>query len=229
MAYIKPTDRNKPWAIKKMTDRRVLKEFNVRNLFRIYCEGENTEPEYFKSFPINTETKIEAIGLGRSKTALVEKAIELCSNDDLLPGQAGFDEDRQLWVVFDYDVLGIDGEAQDFNNAIELANQRGIEVAYSNDSFELWFVLHYHYFDAAVTRNEFYQILSEQLKCNYENEGKTKEFSQSLYQILISRQPAALQNAKRLFEHQEDLAYSDQNPRTAVFKLVNELNKCLKS
>ena len=120
-------------------------------------------------------------------------------------------------------------EAQDFNNAIELANQRGIEVAYSNDSFELWFVLHYHYFDAAVTRNEFYQILSEQLKCNYENEGKTKEFSQSLYQILISRQPAALQNAKRLFEHQEDLAYSDQNPRTAVFKLVNELNKCLKS
>jgi hypothetical protein len=49
MAYIKPTDRNKPWAIKKMPYKRVLKDYNVRNLFRIYCEGENTEPEYFKA------------------------------------------------------------------------------------------------------------------------------------------------------------------------------------
>ena len=56
MGYIKPTDRNKPWAIKQMTDRRVLKEFNVCNLFRIYCEWGNTEPEYFKSFPANVHT-----------------------------------------------------------------------------------------------------------------------------------------------------------------------------
>jgi hypothetical protein len=49
MAYIKPTDRNKSWAIKKMPYKRVLKDYNVRNLFRIYCEGENTEPEYFKA------------------------------------------------------------------------------------------------------------------------------------------------------------------------------------
>jgi hypothetical protein len=229
MAYIKPTDRNKPWAIKKMTDKRVLRDFNIRNLFRIYCEGENTEPEYIKSFPVNTETKIEAIGLGRSKTALVEKAIELFTQDKLLPGQDNFDEDRQLWVVFDYDVRGIDREAQDYNYAIELAGQHGMRVAYSNDSFELWFVLHFQYHEAAVTRNEYYQILSEKLNCNYEEEGKTRDFTQSLYHILVSRQAVAMQNAMRLFEQKAELMYSDQNPCTTVFKLVQELNKCLKS
>lgn len=229
MTYIKPTDRNKPWAIKKMTDKRVLKDFNIRNLFRIYCEGENTEPEYFKSFPVNTETKIEAIGLGRSKTALVEKAIELFSQDKLLSGQDNFDEDRQLWVVFDYDVRGIDREAQDYNRAIELSRHHGIQVAYSNDSFELWFVLHFQYHEAAVTRTEYYQILSEKLNCNYQEEGKTREFTQSLYLILFLGQTAAIQNATRLFEQKTELMYSDQNPCTTVFKLVTELNKCLKN
>lgn len=228
MAYIKPTDRNKPWAIKKMTDKRVLKDFKIRNLFRIYCEGENTEPEYFKSFSVNTETKIDAIGLGRSKTALVEKAIEFFTKDKLLNGQSNFDEDRQLWVVFDYDVRGIDRETQDYNHAIELAGHHGIQVAYSNDSFELWFVLHFQFHEAAVTRNEYYQILSEKLNCNYHEEGKFREFTQSLYQILIARQAVAIQNATRLFEQNEKAVYSDQNPCTTVFKLVQELNKCLK-
>ena len=226
---IKLTDRNKPWAVRKVTDKRVLKDYNIRNLFRIYCEGENTEPEYFKSFPVTTETKIEAIGLGRSKTALVEKAVELFTKDRLLPGQDNFDHDRQLWVVFDFDVRGINREAMDYNRAIELAGQYGIRVAYSNDSFELWFVLHYQYHEAAVTRNEYYQILSEKLNCNYPEEGKTKEFSQSMYAIIIAHQAAAIQNAERLFKHMEDAVYSDQNPCTTVFKLVLELNKCLRN
>ncbi|WP_372776773.1 hypothetical protein [Mangrovibacterium sp.] len=87
MAYIKPTDRKKAWAVRQMPQDRELKNLDIRNLFRIYCEGENTEPEYFKSFPVNTETKVEAIGIGRSKTALVEKALELLSKDQLLKRQ----------------------------------------------------------------------------------------------------------------------------------------------
>ena len=67
MAYVKKTDQKKPWALRTSNVKRVSREFEVRNIFLIYCEGENTEPEYFKSFPINTETKVTAIGLGRSK------------------------------------------------------------------------------------------------------------------------------------------------------------------
>lgn len=228
MAYIKPTDRKKPWAVRQMAEKRVLKDLSIRNLFRIYCEGENTEPEYFRSFPVNTETKVEAIGLGRSKTALVEKAIELLSSDEMLKSQANYDEDRQLWVVFDYDRAGQAREAQDFNHAIWLANHNRIQVAYSNDSFELWFVQHYQFHTAAVTRTEYYEILSELMNCNYEKDGKTKDFSRSIYHILLSNQQTAVQNATRLFQDKEDLTHSDQNPCTTVFKLVQELNKCIK-
>ena len=55
------------------TDSRRRNNFVQHTLYEVI----RTEPEYFKSFPVNTETKVEAIGIGRSKTALVEKALEL--------------------------------------------------------------------------------------------------------------------------------------------------------
>jgi len=228
MTYIKTTDRNKSWAIRQMPQDRELKNLGIRNLFRIYCEGENTEPEYFKSFPINTETRVVAIGLGRSKTALVEKTIELLNRDQLLKRQKNYDADRQLWVVFDYDVRNEENEAFDFNQAVDLAHRNGLQVAYSNDSFELWFLLHSRYHNTALTRREYYETLSSELNCNYEDEGKTKEFSKSLYHIFLPAQKEAIQNAKRLYDEQQHLNYHDQNPCTTVFLLVEELNKCLK-
>ena len=229
MTNRKPKDLDKAWKIRQMTNKRELGRREIRNLFHIYCEGENTEPEYFKSFPINTETKVTAIGLGRSKTALVEKAIELLTKEGLMKRQANFDPDRQLWVVFDYDFRGDVNESFDFNNAIKLAHKKGIRVAYSNDSFELWFVLHYQYQTAAVKRKEYYEILSSKLNCNYEDEGKIKEFAQSLYHIFLQNQQLAIQNARRLHESKLNDSYCDQNPCTAVYQLVEELNKCLRT
>lgn len=228
MAYIKPTDRKKAWAVRQNTEKRPTRDLSIRNLFRIYCEGENTEPEYFKSFPINTETKVEAIGLARSKTALVTKAIELLTKEEMLEGMAEYDTDRQLWVVFDYDKRDDVNEAKDFNDSIALAQRNGIKIAYSNDSFELWFVLHYQYLTSAITRNEYYKILSEKLNLNYEKDGKGKALAQSLYHILLPMQAVAIQNAKRLHQSKENETPSNQNPCTAVYKLVEELNKCLK-
>lgn len=228
MTNRRPKDLGKAWKIRQMTNKRELGRREIRNLFHIFCEGESTEPEYFKSFPINTETKVTAIGLGRSKIALVEKTIELLTKEGLMKRQANFDPDRQLWVVFDYDIRGDVNESGDFNSAIDLAQKKGIRVAYSNDSFELWFVLHNQYQTAAVTRKQYYNILSSTLNCNYEDDGKTKAFAQSLYQIFLPNQPCAIQNAKRLHQSKINDSYCDQNPCTTVYQLVEELNKCIR-
>jgi hypothetical protein len=228
MTNRKPKDQDKAWNKREFTNKRELGYREIRNLFHIYCEGENTEPEYFRSFPVNTETKVTAMGLGRSKTALVEKAIELFGKEKLLKRQANYDHDRQLWVVFDYDYRSDVNEAADFNNAIELARQKGIRVAYSNDSFELWLVLHYQYQNTALTRSEYFQMLSKKMNCNYEKDGKTKEFSQSLYDIFLKDQPKAIQHARCLYEEKQGETFSNQNPCTTVFQLVEELNKCLR-
>lgn len=228
MTNRKPKDQDKAWKKRIMINKRELRNLEIRNLFHIYCEGENTEPEYFKSFPVNTETKVTAIGLGRSKTALVEKAIVLLCQAGLMKRQANYDPDRQLWVVFDYDIRGDVNEAADFNKAIELAQKKNIHVAYSNDSFELWFVLHYQYQTAAVTRKEYYDILSSKLNCNYEEDGKTKAFAQSLYAIFLPNQARAIQHSKLLLEGKMNDSYCDQNPCTTVHQLVEELNKCIR-
>ncbi len=228
MKPIKKTDRNKPWAKRQLTTKRERRERNIRNLFRIYCEGENTEPEYFKSFPVNTETEVFAMGLGRSKTALVEKVVELLEEGGFLKDQANYDEDRQLWCVFDFDENEETKAREDFNNAIELAHRHDLKVAYSNDAFELWLVLHYQFIESALTRFEYYEILSKQMNLNYEKEGKTKAFAKALYWLLLEKQPEAIQHATRLHELKKDQNYCDQNPCTTVYKLVKELNTCTK-
>ena len=155
--HIKKTDRDKPWARKALArDVSIIRQ--AHNIFLIYCEGENTEPEYFRSFPVNTETLVEAVGLGMSRTALVQRIIRLAGEKEMLPGQRQHDPDRQIWAVFDHDNRG-EGESNDFDEAVSLATANGLRVAYSNDAFELWFFLHDAYVDGQLNRDHYFTHL----------------------------------------------------------------------
>ena len=229
MAYIKKTDQTKPWA-KKISAKRTAKKREIKNIFTIYCEGENTEPGYFKSFPVNTETEVQAIGLGMSKTALVKKVIEELNNRKYLRGQKKYDADRQIWCVFDFDKTRKSNEKQDFNNAVQIAEEKQIKVAYSNDSFELWFILHYQYIDSELSRDGYYKILSKHFRFDYEKKGKNLDQVKNYYEKLKDKMDTAIENANNLEKiHKKTLSPSDQIPITKVHKLVMELKKCLKS
>ena len=117
---------------------------------------------------------------------------------------------------------------EDFNNAIKLATQSGIKCAYSNDCFELWFVLHDEYLESALHRNLLYDKLSNKLIPNYEEDGKGKEFAQSLYPLFLDRIPFAIQNAKRLHKSHKGKEFHLQNPCTMVYQLVEALNENLR-
>ena len=193
-------------------------------LFKIYCEGKNTEPYYFRSFPVYT-AQVDAIGYGRSKTSLVQYVI------DVLEAGEKSNPKREVWIVFDRDfdpTKNIADQKDDFNRAIQLAERHSYKVAYSNDSFELWFVLHYQTFDAQLTRVQFYEFLSNHLRIPYEREGKTRKFCANIYVDLKPSQEAAIQRAERLHQQQQGALPSDQNPCTTVHHLVRELNKYLK-
>ena len=87
MVHVKKSDRSKPWAKKIDYKRNQSFTRKIKSVFLIYCEGKNTEPTYFKSFPVNSETSVEAIGFGRSRTALIQHIIDLASAKELLFGQ----------------------------------------------------------------------------------------------------------------------------------------------
>ena len=217
----KPSDRTKAWN-KRLIAARPARNIAIRNTFLIYCEGANTEPEYFNSFPIMPQAN--AIGLSRSGVSLVEKAIELMGK------QKEIDPDQQVWVVFDRDVRYSDGKKgdADYNKAIKLANEKGIKCAYSNDCFELWFVLHREYQQSALYRKQYYEKLSKWLTINYEKDGKGKDFAKSLYSRFENQLETALKNAKKLHNSHNDKEFHQQNPCTTVYKLVEELRKNLR-
>ena len=218
-SYIKPSDAGKAWN-KKQNSARPARNIAIRNTFLIFCEGVNTEPEYFNSFPVMPEAN--AIGLGRSGISLVEKVIELMEKEK--------DPDQQVWVVFDRDVRYYDGKKgdADFNKAIKLAHEKGIKCAYSNDCFELWFVLHREYQQSALYRTQYYEKLSKWLTINYEKEGKGKDFAKSLYAKFEPQLETAMKNAEKLHNSHIGKEFHNQNPCTTVYKLVQELRKNLR-
>jgi len=221
----KKTDESKAWNRRPAQSNAYAVESRAANAkqFVIYCEGENTEPNYFKSFPVAT-AEVVVYGLGRSKSSLLNFVIE--RESELKP-----DPEREVWIVFDMDIdpqKDPSLQRSDFNQAIRLAHEKGFKVAYSNDSFELWFVLHYHFMEAQLTRNEFYQKLSMYWQLSYERYGKSREFCRSIYDRLISKQETAIRHAERLHNQQAHSYPAEQNPCTTVYQLVKELNKFLK-
>jgi hypothetical protein len=228
MSRIKKTDEKTPWA-RKALERDLSIKRQVRNTFLIYCEGANTEPKYFEAFPVNTETIVLAIGLGMSRSALVKEIIHRVLKEGYLKGQPHYDDDRQIWCVFDRDDRSLPGEDEDFDEAVRLATEHGLRVAYSNDSFELWFCLHDHYIDSQLHRKQFYKRLSKRLGISYETDGKGEDFAKSLYALFLPSQAKAIRHAERLHKSYEaEPRPSRHNPCTTVYQLVTALNKCLK-
>ena len=200
--------------------------FNQQKSFLIICEGKNTEPLYFENFPVGNNAIVTLGGCG-SKTALVKYAAKIREQDIY--------EGREVWCVFDFDREAGQASAQanDFNNAIRLAEANRMQVAWSNDSFELWFVLHYQKLDTALTREELYSILKEKWGLeSFTKESKTAAFCAGHYarhrEGQGSSQELAIRRARELhLKYKGRHDYSNHCPCTTVYLLVEELNKML--
>jgi RloB-like protein len=216
---IKATDikGEKPWLKKAGIFKYPIETITKNKRFLIVCEGQ-TEELYFKSFPILT-ADIKPVHQGCSKSVLVECVKVYLENET-------YDE---IWCVFDMDYSPeVAGQFDDYNNAINTAIKEGYKCAYSNDAFELWFILHYQYIDQEQLRKFFFKTLSKYWEINYEKHGKMRNFAKSIYSRLLSDQRAsqemAIKNAYRLLDNQKEKIYHLQNPSTTVCFLVQELN-----
>jgi len=187
----------------------------VRKRFLIVCEGKKTEPFYFKSFPITTRPDIVRIDIvpgACESVSLVEKAISIRDRAN--------DPYDSVWVVMDRedpDTLS----ACRFNEAIHMARNACIYVAYSNEAFELWYLLHFNYIDTALSRSQYINMLSSCLGKKYQKNSKT------MYEDILPRQSDAIRNAKRLLAQYVPRNPERDNPSTTVSELVEELNKYL--
>lgn len=186
----------------------------VKQSFLIVCEGVRTEPDYFKAFRMTAAT-VKAIGQAMNTTSLVSKAISIRDADQ--KKKRTYD---QCWVVFDKD----DFPAKDFNDAIALAERNGFKVAYSNQAFEYWFLLHFNLYKGPLHRNIYAGMLSKLIGMPY---SKNEGFGAVLYNRLVTLQQQAIKNAKIVLSEISKGNPAAEESSTTVHLLVEELNKYL--
>lgn len=150
---------------RKKTSKDVIERPKVIRRYKqfmlIVCEDEGTEPAYFNSFkplfPENT-LYLTTVGTGRNPLGVVQQSIN---------EKKEFEEIHQktidfTWAVFDKDDADLnDNTAQQFDEALQLAQQEQIQLAYSNEAFELWLLLHFQKVDPStpIPRTDIYGAL----------------------------------------------------------------------
>jgi hypothetical protein len=188
---------------KGYSDRKVNNR-EVKQTFLIVCEGEETEPNYFRGFKCRTlHLKIE--GKGKDPINLVKRAKILSSEDE-------FD---QVWCVFDKDEIS----NKDFKSALQIADKTNIKIAYSNEAFELWYILHFQFLNTAISRSDYPKKLSSLMGKPYAKN------SREMYDELFDLQPTAIAHADRLLREYPKPNPATDNPSTTVHHLVKELNR----
>jgi hypothetical protein len=219
---IKKTDikAQKPWLKKVDASLYRIEIIEPNKTILIVGEGQ-TEKLYFESFPVLALT-VEAVDLkGQSKLKLIESTISIIENSNT--------KHDEVWCVFDMDVKQGEKEFSDFDNAITKGKSLGYKIAYSNDSFELWFYLHFNYTEQKNHRTFYYEFLGGQWNLNYEKDGKAYKFCQGIYSKLENDENAsqekAIERAEKLYNQQSDLSFHQQNPISLVYELVNYLNE----
>lgn len=183
--------------------------------FLIVCEGEKTEPNYFNEFKRKIQLKhrdsvfLEILGEGKNTVSLVKDAIRL--KNRAIPDYS------QVWCVFDKDSF-LDGQ---FNDACQMAENNGIDIAYSIESFELWYILHFEFQQAKLHRDQYIDKLEIYL-------GEYEKNDPQIHGKLIQaggNEKQAITFARNLDNSIKHLPYSQQNPNTTVYRLVEELNR----
>jgi RloB-like protein len=209
----------------RVEKRRKENSKEIRVYFLIVCEGQQTEPNYFKSFKTNVKSfvyTIDAFGKGSNTKDLVKKTI------------AQRDKSSQIydsvWVVFDKDSF----TPNNFNGAIQLAETNGIKNGWTNEAFELWYLLHFQYRNTTMSRDDYKKAIEKEINTKIEAESKSKKpkkfeykkNSENMYAILekYGDQKQAIKNAFKLIENHTCDNFAIHNPCTRIHLLVEELN-----
>ncbi len=203
-----------------------------KQFFLIVCEDQATEPAYFAQFKeifdkIAKETIfVKPVGTGKSPKGVVEQAI---IEREKLKAETYKDVDF-VWAVFDKDDADKNETTiKNFKTAFEIAKNENIHLAYSNEVFELWLLLHLTNVSATnpIPRKEIYNLMETAIKNSgtlYENfvyeHGNT-----NIIAIIskIGNEEQAIKKAEKLLKLQKHKKAIEANPSTKVHLLVKEL------
>lgn len=202
--------------------------------YLIVSEGKETETNYFEGVERRINTKysnrvdfkkgiqIDVEGTGRNTNDLVKFAEKIVNR--------AVNPYGHVWVIFDKDSFTDD----QFNSAIEQAKSKGYHVGWSNEAFELWFLLHFEFLNTGITRDQYNDKLTDYFKekgvfKKYRiDKNKYNKNINQIFEILIEYGDinSAVERSKRLvmeFQRRGVSSYAKMKPANTVFEIIEEL------
>lgn len=189
--------------------------YSLKERILVVCEGEETEPNYFKSFRHDPrQYKVLLAGTGYNTTSLVAFAETYSSKNK---PSADLDWDT-IYVVFDKD------DFPEFSRAItKCESLPNFTAIWSNQSFELWLMLHFKLDFAAHHRSVYISELKNLIGYN-----KNIVNVRHLMAEAGGSEERAIANAKKLVSQYNlgsQTNFDAMNPCTMVYVLVERLRK----
>jgi hypothetical protein len=194
--------------------------------YLIVTEGTETEVNYFKNIKLIIEdlyrneiivdkVSLNVEGKGRSTMVLVNEALKMRSISTY----------SEVWVIFDKD------DNKDFDEAITFANKNYLNVAWSNECFELWLLLHFQNLNSAISRDNYSTKLNNHFKEKNINNGVYDKNIKEIFDITYPFVDTAIIRSECLVKEYEEakiFSPTKMNPCTSVQDLVKELIKYIK-
>lgn len=192
------------------------RQLNQREFFLLVCEGSKTEPNYFNDIKSELPKHIVTIEIegGCGNTVGLIEVAKISNEKRKKKYGEGFDH---IWIIFDKDEF----TAQNFNYAVFNSKKENINCAYSNESFELWYLLHFEYCETRLTRHQYVDKLKGIL-------GSYDKSDKLIYEKIINKggdQAKAINWARRLYNKYDHRNPYDEDPSTTVFMLIEKLNE----
>ncbi|WP_299568812.1 RloB family protein [uncultured Pedobacter sp.] len=239
----------KPWELKADDARQA----DSLHTFIIFCEDEVSEYHYFKWFE-TALIKVNVVPKQKSMLTNINKALTYCTKNGLM----SFDGDKhtldidglEVWCVYDRDAEkeGKDLEEgnSEFNLSVSAAEKNDINLAWSNDAFELWVLLHLMEVDPDIEetkgRKYYYDQLTDYLRkhpnpnadlvkalahqtFSYKKDMKHRDnFINIVRAEILPFTMLAIERAKKLhYRVIHEVNHYDKRPCTLVYLLVSSL------
>jgi len=180
----------------------------------IFSEGIRTEPFYIQGLAGQVNAKYEqyvsadritVIGTGKNTRSLLDYARKTVARD--------YPSCEIVWLMYDKD----DFRSDDFDNtqfsAEDKTGAQKYHAIWSNECFELWFVLHFQQLFSNVSREQYWDILK-----GYFPYRKNME---NIYDILKDRTQTAIEHSKALYDsYPAGTPPSKRAPATRAHELV---------
>lgn len=196
----------------------------------IFCEGEQTEPLYFKGFEkaikdnaiYKNVVHIYVKGVGAETLRVIDEAERFVRENQL--------KDAKIWCVYDKDSF----PSQNFNAVSERAKVLNDQqddvvyhVAWSNQCIEYWFILHFEFYIADNHRKDYCKFLDSKFR-DFGCPKYTKN-NKDLFNIMTTEgnPKQAIRWAEKRMEECAGKTDTLSAPATKVHLLVKELAKYL--